>query len=284
MMNTRIKFGLYALVLSGLAACGGGGGTAPLGPATVASVNPDRVSYGRLSTFTVAGSNLSDAVAITATGCDGLLRVSAGASSTQIQFSCTPNKALSLALSIAETGRVLYSSTMSVPKPRVTMSTSMGELVIELEPAIVTLTVDNFLAYVNSGFYDGSIFHRVIRNFVAQGGGFSGVTTNDLVAKTGLRPAIVLQTNLGLSNQRGSIAMARTSAANSATSQFYFNAVDNLSLDWASAASPGYAVFGRIVTGIAVLDAMNLVTTVTVGPYADVPLSNITIQTARQTL
>jgi cyclophilin family peptidyl-prolyl cis-trans isomerase len=143
--------------------------------------------------------------------------------------------------------------------------------------------VDNFLAYVNTKFYDGTIFHRVVRNFVAQGGGFTGVAATTLTSKTGLRPPIVLETNKGLSNLRGTIAMARTSLPDSATSQFYFNTVNNTFLDYASSTSPGYAVFGSVVSGLSVIDTMNGVATRSVGGFADVPVTDVVLITALRT-
>jgi cyclophilin family peptidyl-prolyl cis-trans isomerase len=267
-----------------LQACGGGGSDdAGTPPATITGVSVDRLSYGRLSTFTITGANLASGVNFTATGCDGVV-VAAGGTTTQQVVTCTPNKALSVRLAASSGGAEFYNSTNVVPKPRVTLTTTMGTVVIELEPAVVQVTADNFLAYANAGFYNGTIFHRVIPGFVVQGGGFTGVAGTALTAQTGARAAIALETNKGLSNTRGTIAMARTPAPDTATSQFFFNTVNNLELDYQSAASPGYAVFGRIVSDLAVIDAMSAVATRTVGVNADVPLTNIVVQTAAQTL
>ena len=160
------------------------------------------------------------------------------------------------------------------------MTTTMGAVVVELEPALVGITVDNFLAYVNSGFYNGTIFHRVIRDFMNQGGGFTAVAGGTLTPQTGLRSPIALEVNKGLSNLKYSIAMARTSVLNSATAQFFVNAVDNLFLD---ANGGGYAVFGKVVSGQTVIDAMNVVSTRTVGGNGDVPTTDIVLQKAEQT-
>jgi peptidylprolyl isomerase/peptidyl-prolyl cis-trans isomerase A (cyclophilin A) len=163
------------------------------------------------------------------------------------------------------------------------MTTTMGTIVVELEPAKARTTVDNFLAYVDTRFYDGTIFHRVVRNFVVQGGGFTGVAATSLTPKAGLRLPIVLETNKGLSNLRGTIAMARTSLPDSATSQFYFNTINNTVLDYTSSASPGYAVFGSVVNGLSVIDAMNGVATRSVGTFADVPVTDVVLITALRT-
>lgn len=126
---------------------------------------------------------------------------------------------------------------------------------VALDQVKAPITVANFLQYVGSGFYNNTIFHRVEPGFVIQGGGYS----TGRILKSGTLAPIALETPNGLSNLRGTIAMARTSVANSATSQFYFNTVDNVSLDYTSANSPGYAVFGKVISGSSVLDAINAV-------------------------
>ena len=144
----------------------------------------------------------------------------------------------------------------------VEMDTTLGLLTIELDEDAAPVTVENFLAYVDSGFFDGrdggeaTIFHRVIDDFMAQGGGY---TTSG-----GLKPngdAIVLESDNGLSNLRGTIAMARTEEPDSAVSQFYLNLVDNGHLDYRDADWPGYAVFGTLTDGLDVLDAIGAVAT-----------------------
>jgi cyclophilin family peptidyl-prolyl cis-trans isomerase len=271
-----------------LSACGGGSGDAgtPLtAPSTVSSASADRLSYGRLSTFTIIGSNLASAVTFSATGCDGLV-VLAGGSVSQQTVTCTPNKALSVRLAASVGSSAFYTGpALVVPKPRVTLSTTAGSVVIELEPAAAPITVDNFLAYTRAGFFDGTIFHRVIPGFMVQGGGFTGVAGGTLTAQTGLRDPITLESHQGLSNLRGTIAMARQDDPdfNSANSQFFVNTVANTYLDYASATAPGYAVFGTVVSGMAVVDAMSAVATQRVGAYDNVPVSNIVLQTAAQT-
>ena len=138
-------------------------------------------------------------------------------------------------------------------------------MVLALDPERAPVTVANMLAYANSGFYDNTLFHRVISGFMVQGGGF----TSGLVPKTPSYGAIELESNNGLSNLRGTIAMAQTGVADSATSQFFVNQVDNAALNYSSAASPGYAVFGTVVSGMAVIDSMAQVRTTTVGANAN---------------
>ena len=141
----------------------------------------------------------------------------------------------------------------------VCMLTSSGEIVVELYDTYSPQTVANFYKYVAAGFYTSTLIHRVDRDFVVQGGGY----TSGMVVKQPLYAPIKLESNNGLSNLRGTIAMARRSDADSATSQFFFNVQDNTSLDYQSAASPGYAVFGRIISGLNTLDAINVVPTYT---------------------
>lgn len=138
--------------------------------------------------------------------------------------------------------------------PTVCMLTSSGEMVFELyDRPYAPLTVANFLRYVADGYYAGTLIHRVDRDFVIQGGGY----TSGHVPKPVPYAPIPLESNNGLSNLRGTLAMARRSEPDSATSQFFVNVVDNRALDYQSAAQPGYAVFGRLISGLATLDAIN---------------------------
>ncbi|MBR7798993.1 peptidylprolyl isomerase [Undibacterium sp. FT137W] len=155
------------------------------------------------------------------------------------------------------------------------MVTNLGSIVLELNPAKAPITVDNFLNYVESGFYVNKIFHRVIRDFMIQGGGF----TADLTQANTSAP-IKLEAGNGLSNVRGSIAMARTPALDSATSQFFINVVDNIALDTNSG---GYAVFGKVVSGIETVDKIKVVPTSTRSGLNDVPLSSVLISGMTQT-
>ncbi|MBP7780186.1 MAG: peptidylprolyl isomerase [Burkholderiaceae bacterium] len=159
---------------------------------------------------------------------------------------------------------------MITANPTVLINTSYGPLTIELYQATTPITVSNYLSYVDENYYDGTIFHRVIDNFMIQGGGLS----QSITSKPTHAP-IKLETNVGLSNLSGTIAMARTSAADSATSQFFINTVDNRFLDYQSASSPGYAVFGKVIDGMDVATAISTtaVKSVTVSgvPYQNFP-------------
>jgi cyclophilin family peptidyl-prolyl cis-trans isomerase len=133
----------------------------------------------------------------------------------------------------------------------VVLETTMGTIEIQLDRQHAPITVANFEQYVKDGFYDGTIFHRVYNGFVIQAGGY----TPDMVEKT-TRDPIKLESNNGLTNIAGTVAMARSNDLNSATSQFYINLVDNTALDYQSASSPGYAVFGKVVSGMDVVNSI----------------------------
>lgn len=159
--------------------------------------------------------------------------------------------------------------------PRVLMQTSMGEIVIELYPDKAPKSVANFLQYVDDGFYNGTIFHRVIDGFMIQGGGF----TPEMQQKQ-TRAPIMNEADNGLRNTVGTLAMARTMDPHSATSQFYINVAMNSSLDFREKTPRGwgYAVFGRVVKGMEVVKAIKSVATTSRGMYQDVPATAVMIQ------
>jgi cyclophilin family peptidyl-prolyl cis-trans isomerase len=159
--------------------------------------------------------------------------------------------------------------------PQVRLKTSMGDIVVELDTAKAPNTVENFLGYVKSGHYTGTIFHRVISGFMIQGGGF-----NTKMIEKPTKAPIKIESQNGLSNLRGSLAMARTSDPNSATAQFYINVVDNLMLDYPGRDGHGYTVFGRVIEGMEVVDAIKAVPTGNSGMFQNVPLTPIVIERA----
>ncbi|MBX9899589.1 MAG: peptidylprolyl isomerase [Burkholderiaceae bacterium] len=174
-------------------------------------------------------------------------------------------------------GSTLNTTNFTIPltnQPQVTMVTSLGTIVMELNPAKAPVSVDNFLNYVESGFYVNTIFHRVESNFVIQGGGFTSSLTQPATM-----PAIKLEAGNGLSNLRGTVAMARTNVLDSATSQFFVNVVDNAALD---ASNGGYAVFGKVVQGLDVVDKIRVVPVSTQGGLTNVPVTPITINSVVQ--
>ena len=158
----------------------------------------------------------------------------------------------------------------------VVLETTLGTIQVELYPEQAPLTVENFLEYVDAGFYDGTIFHRVIPGFVLQGGGFAA----DMTRKP-TRPPIKNEADNGLKNARGTLSMARTSEVDSATSQFFVNVVDNAFLDHGER-DFGYAVFARVVEGMDVVDQIAAVETTTRGSYQDVPVEPVVIESARR--
>ena len=157
--------------------------------------------------------------------------------------------------------------------PMVLMSTSMGDIKIELYEDKAPVTVKNFLGYVNDKFYDGTIFHRVIPNFMIQGGGFD----KDMKEKPAKAP-IKNEAANGLKNDTGTIAMARTSDPDSATAQFFINVVNNDGLNRPKPDGHGYAVFGKVVEGMDVVHKIEHVQTATKGMYPDVPQEPVVIK------
>lgn len=161
--------------------------------------------------------------------------------------------------------------------PRVKVVTTMGDFVIELDRNKAPISTENFLQYVDDRFYDSTIFHRVIPDFVVQGGGFTpGLNRKET------RDPIVNEASNGLTNDRGTVAMARTQDPDSATSQWYVNLIDNDFLNYQSEAEPGYAVFGRVVEGMDVVDRIAQVETGQQGGMQDVPLEDVLIRRARR--
>jgi len=160
--------------------------------------------------------------------------------------------------------------------PAVTFSTNLGAFVIELYPDKAPVTVENFLAYVDSGFFDNTIFHRVVPEFVIQGGGFDP----DMKQKA-TRPPIKNEADNGLKNKRGTLSMARTQEINSATSQFFINLKDNDFLDHGKR-DFGYAVFARVIAGMEVIDKITAVRTGNSRQFRNVPVTPVVIQSARR--
>jgi peptidyl-prolyl cis-trans isomerase B (cyclophilin B) len=175
----------------------------------------------------------------------------------------------------------VFALTAAVPaqdkkNPVVVMDTSMGTIKIELFADKAPITVKNFLQYVDDKFYDGTIFHRVIADFMIQGGGF----TPGLNQKK-TREAIKNEAGNGVSNVRGTLAMARTPNPDSATAQFFINVKDNTRLD-RSGDSAGYAVFGKVIDGMAVVDKIKAVQTGNQGGHGDVPVQDVVIKSVRR--
>lgn len=162
--------------------------------------------------------------------------------------------------------------------PQVELNTNKGRIVLELNSEKAPVTVDNFLQYVRDGFYDGVIFHRVIDNFMIQGGGF-----DENFQEKATRDAIENEATNGLSNDIGTIAMARTQAPHSASAQFFINVANNTFLNHSGKTTQGwgYAVFGKVIEGMDVVNAIKGVRTGSRGYHQDVPLENVVIESAK---
>lgn len=277
------KLSFLSCLLLMLSACGGGNGPG----VTVTDIKADRLSYGQISQFKILGTGLDTNITVNTQKCTGLA-VLPGGSATEQTVSCTPIATGTDVLRfevVTREGGPLNAVQLSVPDPRVTLTTNLGTMVLELNPMRAPLSVNNYLQYVRSGFYNNTVFHRVISGFVAQGGFLLVPTPPDLVPKlqTGLRDAIALESNKGLSNLYGTVGMARASAANSATSQFYFNLADNTGLDYQSDALPGYAVFGKVVVGLDVMEKIGSTPVATQYSLPSYPVTDVVVLTATQT-
>ena len=261
----------FALLMVG---CGGGTSFQP----TITGVKPETLQYGKLATIYLGGKDLRSNMLVNSNG--ACINPSFGSNSNtdRLVLNCTVKVAGNFTLTIkTEAGAVVNTTTLTVPNPQVDFLTSVGSIVMELDPAAAPITVNNFLNYVNSGFYSNTLFHRVMSGFVIQGGGY----TTGLVKKEGQKDAIVLESNNGLSNLRGTVAMARTNVPDSATSEFFINHVDNLFLNY-STISAGYAVFGKVVQGMDVVDAIAAKATGMLNGEKSLPLEEITITGAFQ--
>lgn len=259
-----------------VSACGGGGGST----VSVTNLVASGLAYGRTLTVSANGSGLSNGeltMTIDSGSCTGLART-AGSNDAQAQFTCRIDSigritaVLRLGAS-AELARV----SADVPTPLVSFSvtdgTRTGTVVVELDPIAAPLTSRNFIDYVITGFYNQTIIHRVLPGRIVQGGGY----TADRIIKAPLFAPIPLESLNGLKNLRGTIAMARSDLPDSATSQFYFNAIDNPAFD-ADGAGSGYAVFGRVTTGLDVIDVMSRVPLLTLSnEFSSIPATQITV-------
>jgi|GEM_PF-276867 len=272
---TRLLRPLCLLLTFALVSCGGVSST----PLKDPDIQSSQLAYGINVNFFVGVSQLNQGVNFSATLCGPLTQVQSP-SPLYLAYNCMTKGVGPLVFSASDaSGKVLLTKNFTIPAPQVTMVTSMGTIVYELNPNAAPNTVNNFLQYVSAGFYTKLIFHRVISGFVIQAGGFN----------SGMNPVqplfapINLETPNGLSNLMGTLAMARTSDHNSATSQFYINVADNTSLDYQDNTNPGYAVFGKVVSGMDVVNAIAAVPVQSVNGNDDVPVNDVTIISATRT-
>ena len=259
-----------------LSACGGTNDFSPV----VTGVKVQSAQYGKTATIYLGGKDLRYNLLVDTSGACTNPTFASNSNTDTLVLNCVVAKTgdFPLVVQTAE-GAAIYSTTLNVPLPQVALITAKGSITVELDPTLAPISTNNFLSYVNKGFYRSTLFHRVIPNFVVQGGGY----TTGMVKKTEQSAPIELESNKGLSNLRGSLAMARTFLPNSATSEFYINLIDNLSLDYKNAANPGYAVFGKVLQGMDVVEAIAAEPTGVVGGMSDVPLADIALSLALQT-
>ncbi len=290
-----------------LAACGGGGGGGSdvpngggSGPSVASvTVTAGTLKYGQRVLVTVTGSRLEvGTIAINPATCgDAVPSTTAPyvSTATTAYFQCTVAATGSAKIEVADTanGAPLGSVGISVPVPQVTMTVSNGAgvsgvIVMTLAPDKAPITVSNFLAYVNSGFYDGTVFHRVSPGFVVQAGGYAAPVVTSVPTPKATSAPITLEANKGLSNTQWTVAMARTSAADSATSQFFINLADNSTvLDPSAINGAGYAVFGSVTGSTQAMSAIATAPCAVIPfflPSGDcTPTPNVVISSAVQT-
>lgn len=269
MKSFRLMGIVAATVL--LHGCGGGGGGGDAGGTapTVSLASASNVKYSESMLITLSGANLDRPLTLSSAACRDFARSTTApnvSTASTAYYTCRISGGVGpQTVNVAANGATVVNVAYTVPVPQVSMAISngagvAGTLVITLSPTEAPVTVDNFLAYVKRGFYSGLAFHRHGRfenssTFVLQAGGFAAPLTSGAAfppAKAASAP-IALEAGRGLSNLRYSLAMARTNLQNSATSEFFINTADNVFLDTSGG---GYAVFGRVTTGQALVDAM----------------------------
>jgi cyclophilin family peptidyl-prolyl cis-trans isomerase len=299
-MSLRPSFAACALAAL-LAACGGDGGGINPTAVGVLSATASEARYGQDVLITLEGRNLDGGISLSSSGCRTLTRSTASpnvSTATTAYYVCArPSPGSHAARFTRQADSVVLATVpFTIAQPQVTLTVSngagvSGDVVIALEAAKVPTTVDNFLAYVASGFYVDTAFHRVIPGAFLQGGGYARPLdpAGALPELKATNAAIVLEDNAGLSNLKYTVAMARTDVFNSATSQFFFNLADNTFLDRTDA-QRGYAVFGTVTLGTELVDAMATAPCSAWpaffgagDPTACVPLPNLVITAAAQT-
>ena len=285
---------LSLMALATLAACGGdGGSTAGPPTATVSSISVAATKYAAPALVTINGTGLDSTLSVTSAGCANMTLLTAApteSSSTTAYYSCTVDGAITSTVVAASNGTTVGTSpSFTVPQPIVTMTVNNGQgvngnITFTLAADKAPATVFNFLTYVNSGFYNGTIFHRVVSGFIAQAGGYAGPVTDLSTATLKATNAAIPVESTGLSNVQWSVAMANTGQAGAnTTSQFFINLVNNPQLDGS------YAVFGTIsagtdVVGDIVAAPASCVDNRTITGTIDcLPIPNVTIVTATQT-
>ena len=281
---------LPILMLAALAGCGGGGDSSGGPTAVVTSASVSATRYGSPALVTINGTGLDGHLAVTSAGCKDMTRLTSGSNistATTAYYSCTVSGALSSTVVVKSNNTQVGSAAFAVAQPIVTMAVSNGQgvngnITFTLAAEKAPKTVDNFLSYVNSGFYNGLIFHRVVAGFIMQSGGYGPTVNGALPAPKATNAAIAVEST-GLSNVTWSVAMANTGdpGANT-TSQFYVNLANNTGLDG------GYAVFGAVTAGTTVAQAIvsapaNCTLNSKTNTTDCLPIPNVVISTATQT-
>ena len=250
--------------------CGGKDPT-PIKDPTIVGSN---LFYNTYALFSVGVNDLNQGITFSADLCGPMIQV-LSSNPLYIQFRCKINATGTMTFVANDPhGLAIVSKAFTVPLPQVKMDLDQGSILMEFYPNQSPISVNNFLQYVSDGFYNGIIFHRTVPGFVIQAGGF----TPGMVPKSSNNPSIALESQNGLSNLTGTVAMARTADPNSANSQFYINLVDNKSLDFVDINNPGYAVFGKVVNGFDLVTSISNVSTSSVNGFTNVPSPEITIR------
>jgi cyclophilin family peptidyl-prolyl cis-trans isomerase len=304
-LHSRLRSPLAALLSAAaalplLVACGGGGGGDTASPAvTVTSASAGTPRYSQQLLLTINGTLLDQPITVSSAGCSGITRSTTApniSTATTAYYTCTVNSQGAQQFSVVRTADnvSLATAAYTVPVPQVTMTVSngaavSGSYVITLTPQQTPVTVNNFLSYVNAGYYNGTAIHRITTLAtsgvnVLQGGGYAAPLLSNV--RPTLKPtnaSIVLEDNAGLSNLRLTMAMARTSVADSATAQFFINTTDNLVLDRTSS-QRGYAVFGSVTSGADVVAAMYGAPCTASNLISEcLPIPNLVVSSATQT-
>jgi len=272
---TLLKLVFSICVFLAISGCGGSSGFPPI----VTGVKAQSLMFGRTATIYLGGKDLrSNLVVDAGTACTNP-SFAANSSTDLLVLNCLVKSVGEFTLTVkTETGELIFSGSLNVPKPEVAILTNKGTISVELDPVLAPVSSANFLSYVGSGFYSGTLFHRVIAGFVIQAGGY----TSGMLKKPGQLSPIILESKNGLSNKRGTLAMARTNLFNSATSEFYINLANNTALDYVNAGSPGYAVFGTVTQGLDVVDTIAAEPTGILNGFSDVPRNEISINLVLQ--
>lgn len=274
-------------VVALLASCGGGTSGLPV----VSTMSATSVAYSKTVSVVVSGNGLNNGITVSAEPGCGAMTAAAGATDSTQTFTCKATTLGSFQPRVRNgEGKEIATLRLDIPLPQVTItaaqaSTSVtGTMVLELDPVRAPKTVDNFLAYVNqtTPFLRNTLFHRAVPGVLIQAGGY----VTGLSPKAATLAPIELESNNGLKNLRGTVGMARTTELNSATTQFYVNLADNADFDYVDASSPGYAVFGTVVTGMDVADSIGSVVTTSLlvsGSSPPITLSNVPVNEIRIT-